>query len=80
METEVPFSEEEKSNIQLATWIGAGFRRLQRLLDSNPQPTADIPATPALSMHGYDMYLSFFKMGVDENVSRILKVFLVCHC
>lgn len=81
METKIPFSGGEKSDIQLATWIGAGFRRLQRLLDSNPQPTADIPVMPALSMHGHDMYLSFFKMGVDENVGPILKVFLlVCHC
>ena len=70
IETKKPFSGGEEADIQLATWAGAGLRRMRLILDEEGCQEggnrAKIPALPALS--GHDLYFLAFKEEEERNV------------
>lgn len=69
IETKVPFSGGRESDVQLATWVAAGFERTQIFLEQQG-PTAEvIPTMPMLSMYGHELYFSAFEMQESRNVS-----------
>lgn len=71
LETKVPFSGGETADVQLAIWMSAGITRLRQMLSECGNQGEDVPAMPALSMHGHDLHLSVFKALQHQNVSLI---------
>jgi len=72
IKTELPFCGDESTDIKLSIWVGAGIEKLKGMLDGKADNAcasrSKIPAMPALSMHGHDLYMVVLETQETRNV------------
>ena len=68
IETKKPFTGGQDADVQLSVWAGAGLLKMGQLMDKQNRHRVEIPTTPVLTLHGYDLYMSVLKREDTCNV------------
>lgn len=71
IETKAPFMGGRGSDVQLAIWVAAGFKRTRLFLENQGRRGEKLPTMPMLSMHRHELYFSAFEEREDHNVSLV---------
>ena len=67
IETKIPFTGGEISDVQLSAWQDAWTTKISQLLEANGKAKVKIPTMPLLSIHGHDVHISAFFLRETES-------------